>query len=283
MSKSLFFIWLSWGMVILPALCEAQVLPKENGKILELDGASIYYEEYGNGEPLLLLHGFGRTLEDWKPLIPEFARQYRVIAWDMRGHGRSSSGDTTEVFLHQRAASDLLALIQALDLEKVKAIGHSSGGILLLQAASQRPEAFEAIIPVSAQLQFSQQVRDFIRQNAKPEDFYEFNELEAQHGAAKGRLLARQFYHFSELQGDPATTFDQLRHISARSLIIHGDDDFVPVSEAWEMHLHLDNPHLWIVPNGGHLPHLGPQREADFTRIVLEFLDGSWTAIPPRE
>ena len=258
------------------SLVRAQTPVASKGKFVEVNGAKIYFEEYGQGEPLLLLHGFGRTLEDWKPLIPEFSKSYRVIAWDMRGHGRSTNPDTSKIFLHATAAKDLIALVKQLNLKNVKAIGHSSGGITLLNAAIKEPDLFEAIVPISAQVYYSVQVREFIKNNAKPEAYYEFNELEKQHGEIKGRLIARQFYHFHELVGDPSITIDQLATIKARSLIIHGDNDFVPVSQAWEIYKSIPNAHLWIVPNGWHMPHIGGANETDFIRKTLEFLKGDW-------
>ena len=269
----MFLIWVSFSQ---QSIVKAQEQVSAAGKFVTVNGAKIYYEEHGRGEPLVLLHGFGRTSADWKPFIGEYAKKYRVIAWDMRGHGRSGSTDTSKVFLHQAAAKDLLALLEKLDLKKVKAIGHSSGGIVILQAAILAPDRFEAIIPVSAQLNFSPQVRDFIKKNARPEDYYRFNELEPQHGKAKGQLIARQFYHFSELQGDPAITPAQLASIKARTLIVHGDNDFVPVAEAVEVHKHIPKAHLWVVPNGWHMPHVGGGKEADFIRKSLEFLGGEW-------
>jgi pimeloyl-ACP methyl ester carboxylesterase len=270
------FTLLCCAAILSIIVVQAQEAVGPNGKFITVNGAKIYYEEYGQGEPLILLHGFGRTLADWKPFITEFSKRFRVIAWDMRGHGRSTNPDTSKVFLHAIAANDLLALIEKLNLKEVKAIGHSSGGIIILYAAIKEPERFESIVPVSAQLHYSLQTREFIKMNAKPEAYYEFNELERQHGETKGRLIARQFYHFHELYGDPSLTPDQLATIKARSLIVHGDNDFVPVSQAWEMHKNIPNAYLWIVPNGWHRPHVGGQNEIDFNRRVLEFLNGEW-------
>jgi pimeloyl-ACP methyl ester carboxylesterase len=124
-------------------------------------------------------------------------------------------------------------------------------------------------------MNFSLQTREFIKNNAKPEAYYEFNELEQQHGKIKGRIIARQFYHFHELQGDPSITSNYLATIKARSLIVHGDNDFVPVAQAWEIYRSIPDAHLWIVPNGWHLPHVGGQEEI-FIRRTLEFLNGDW-------
>ena len=276
--KQVYFLIILSCVSFLP-LTRANAQEKVNpqGKFITINAAKIYYEEYGQGEPLILLHGFGRTLADWKSFIAEYSKHYHVIAWDMRGHGRSSNPDTGKVFLHLPATEDLLAFVAKLNLKKVKAIGHSSGAIIILNAAVLEPDRFEAIIPVSAQMHFSVQTREFIEQNAKPEAYYEFNELEQQHGKIKGRLIARQFYHFVDLYGDPAITPDQLATIKARTLVVHGDNDFVPVAQAFEIYKHIPKAHLWIVPNGWHMPHVGAQNEVDFTRKTLEFLNGKWS------
>jgi len=270
-------LFLCWLTTVPMATAYAQAPATPDGKFVAANGANFYYEESGQGEPLLLLHGFGRTAADWKPFIADYAKKYRVIAWDMRGHGRSTGADTGKVFLHLAAAKDLLAFMDKLDLKKVRAVGHSSGGIIILNAAILAPDRFEAIVPVSAQVNFSQPVRDFIKQNAKPEDYYQFNELEQQHGKTKGQLIARQFYHFHELEGDPAITAEQLAAIKARTLIVHGDNDFIPLAQPLEMHRNIPNARLWIVPNGWHMPHLGGANETDFSRRTLEFLSGEWS------
>lgn len=255
---------------------DAQEPVSPNGKFATVNGATIYYEEYGQGEPLILLHGFGRTASTWQSFIPEFSKYYRVIVWDMRGHGRSTNPDTSVVFRHAVAAQDLLALMDNLKLDKVKVIGHSSGGIVILHAATMQPERFDAIVPMSAQVYFSLQVREFIKTNIKPQGNYESQGFEQKHGKIKGTLLARQFYNFYKLQGDPSITPDKLATIEARTLIIHGDNDFVPVSQAWEMYQNIPNAHLYIVPNGRHLAQLSPSNGADFMRRTIEFLKGDW-------
>ncbi len=258
----------------------AQVPVAPNGKFIKVNGATIYYEEVGTGDPLILMHGFGGTSAVWKPFVAEYAKHYRVICWDMRGHGRSDNPDTSVIFLHAVAARDLLAIIESLQLKNVKLIGHSSGGIVALYAAIMKPDAIEAIIPVSAQLNYSDTVRSFIKHNAMPEAYYEFAGLEKSHGKQKGKLLARQFYHFRLLKGDPLITHEQLATIKARTLIIHGDNDFVPVSQALEMFQNIPHAHLSIIPNGGHMPHEGEENSKLFLRQSLEFLKGEWGKSP---
>jgi pimeloyl-ACP methyl ester carboxylesterase len=254
----------------------AQEPVSANGKFVTANGAKIYYEEYGQGEPLLLLHGFSGTASAWKPFVAEYAKKYRVIVWDMRGHGRSTNPDTTLAFLHATAAKDLLAMMDQLQLNNVKGIGHSSGGMTLLYAASMAPERFDAIIPVAAQVYYSVPVREWIVKNAQPDKWYGERGLEKTHGKEKGLRLARQFYNFHKLEGDPALTPDRLGKIKARTLIVHGDNDFVPVSQAWEMFQGIPNARLWISPNTGHAPQYGEENMADFIKRTLAFLSGDW-------
>ena len=76
------------------------------------------------------------------------------------------------------------------------------------------------------------------------------------------------------LYGDPSFTPDILAAITAKTLIIHGDNDVIaPVSNALEMYKSIPKANLWIVPNGGHLPHLNPSNHVDFIRRALEFMN----------
>ena len=85
----------------------AQEAVSARGHFADLNRARIYYEDHGSGEPLLLLHNFGSTASQWKTYIDDWAPRYRVIAWDMRGHGRSTNPSSSDVFLHAEAARDL--------------------------------------------------------------------------------------------------------------------------------------------------------------------------------
>lgn len=272
----LYFFSTSFVLVILVSTSFAQESPGANGKFATVNGAKIYYEEYGEGEPLFLLHGFFGNASVWKPFIAEYAKKYRVIVWDMRGHGRSTNPDTSIVFLHATAAKDLLALMDKLQVNKVKGIGHSSGGMTLLYAASIAPDRFEAIVPVAAQLYYSVAARAWVEKSAKPETTLTEWGVEKAHGKEKGTLLARQFYNFRKLYGDPALTPDQLVKIKARTLVIHGDNDFVPVSQAWEMFQGIPNARLWVSPNTEHAPHSEEENAPDFIKKTMAFLAGDW-------
>lgn len=260
-----FIVWYNSGY--------AQLSPKGVGRIMEINNANIYFEEYGQGEPLFLLHGFLGTADSWKDFIEAYSQNYRVIIWDMRGHGRSSDPNDETDFKHQQAARDLLELMEILKIDKAKAIGHSSGGITILYAATMSPDKFDAIIPVSAQSFYSEPVRDWIKSRIW-EKYFDHEELERLHGPEKAGLLKQQFFGFGTLTGDPLISKEELAKIRARTLIVHGDDDFIPVSHAWDIYQNIPGARIWISPNTGHLPHYGIENGLDFIRRTQDFLKG---------
>jgi len=255
----------------------AQEAVSGRGHFADLNRTRIYYEDYGSGEPLLLLHNFGSTASQWKTYIDDWAPRYRVIAWDMRGHGRSTNESSSDVFLHAEAARDLLALMDSLGIRRARAIGGSSGGMTLLYAATMAPERFEALVLVGAQIYYSEAVRKWMVTNGHWEKNPDaMKHLAERHGEARGLQVARQFWRFRTLYDDPAFTPDKLATVSARTLIVHGDNDFVPITQALEMHQSIPSARLWIVPNGGHLPYTAQENHVDFVRRVTEFLEGKW-------
>ena len=251
----------------------AQLPPKNVGRLIEVNDANIYVEEYGQGEPLFLLHGFLSTADNWKNFVEAYSQNYRVIIWDMRGHGRSSDPNSDNDFKHHQAARDLLTLMEVLKIDKAKAIGHSSGGITILYAATMAPEKFDAIIPVSAQSFYSEPVRDWIKSRIW-EKYFNHEELDKLHGPEKAKILKRQFFGFGTLAGDPWIPKEELVKIKARTLIVHGDDDFIPVSHAWDIYQNIPGARIWISPNTGHMPHYGKENGLDFIRRTLDFLKG---------
>jgi pimeloyl-ACP methyl ester carboxylesterase len=122
-----------------------------NGKFAMLKGLKIYYEESGNGMPLILLHSFGETCSQWESFIPELSKHYRVIAVDLPGQGRSDYMDTTNVYLHKRASEYIIGLIDYLKFDSVNIIGASSGSFITLYIATLRPKLVKNIIVIGGQ------------------------------------------------------------------------------------------------------------------------------------
>ncbi len=109
---------------------------------------NLYYEEYGQGEPLLLLHGLGSSTRDWQPQIEAFKQDFRVIAVDIRGHGKSSKPPAP--YSIQQFADDITGLMTALDIEAAHVIGWSMGGGIAFQMAVSNPERLRTLTIVNS-------------------------------------------------------------------------------------------------------------------------------------
>ena len=265
--------------VVLTSETKAQEAIAPNGHFVQVKDIKLYYEETGKGMPLLLLHGFGRTASDWRPYTAELSKNNRVIALDLPGHGRSDYMDTTDVYLHKRAAEYIIGALDALHIDSVNVLGHSSGGFITLYIATLRPELTKKIIVVGGQVYYSNTTRSVMTSLGEPgkNPIVKVDDLIKIHGKQKGTLVAWQFWNFRKLYGDPSFTPDVLSTIKARTLIIHGDNDpIAPATNAWEMYQNIPQAHLWIVPNGGHIPHIGPGNQDEFLRRVQEFLLSTW-------
>jgi len=217
-----------------------QVKVNPNGKFFNYNGTQIYYEDTGTGEPLLLLHNFFNTADSWKPYVEAYSKQFRTIAIDMMGHGRSDIYNKDDFdFRHGDYAKMIFALLDSLKLYKVNAIGASSGGTTLLHLNTMQPDRFKSVITVGGHIYYSKYARDWI---------------------AKTGMNNRKLS-----DGDPSFTPDKLNTIKAKWLVVNGDnDEIVPIQLALEMHQPIPNSRLWIVPNGGHLPHLNADFQSEF-------------------
>src|SRR4026208_2086547 len=124
---------------------------------IHVNGFDMYFEDRGAGEPLLLLRGGRGSVADWLPVFPEDPDGYRVIVPDLRGHGRSTN--PSGAFTFRQCAQDVLALLDSLGLERLKAIGPSMGPKTLLHAGPVQPARIDAMVIVSATPRFPDALR----------------------------------------------------------------------------------------------------------------------------
>jgi pimeloyl-ACP methyl ester carboxylesterase len=245
--------------------------------IADINGCELAYDVRGDGDPLLLLHGGMGAGADWRYVFPDDPAGFRVIAPDMRGHGRSTNPSGAYTF--RQAARDSLALLDRLGIEKVKAIGLSGGGITLLHMATMQPARIESMVVVSAPPYFPTQARAI--QAKFSEEMLSESERRAMrqrhvHGEDQIRMLFAQANGFATDYEDVSFTPPLLSTITADTLIVFGDRDFLyPVSIAFELHAAIPRSYLWVVPNGGHGPIFGPHAPA-FVSTATAFLRGDW-------
>jgi pimeloyl-ACP methyl ester carboxylesterase len=245
--------------------------------VLRVNGIDLHWDETGEGEPLLFLHGGMGRGRDWTHIFAEPPAGFRIIAPDLRGHGGTLN--PSGHFTFRQCADDVLALVRHLGVRPAKAIGVSGGGIVLLHMATIEPAAIASMIVVSAPPYFPAEARAIMRQ------FSEAALGEAElirlrtihpHGEAQLRQLIEMVRGFAATYDDVSFTPPHLATITADTLIVFGDRDFLyPVSLALELYRAIPKAWLYVVPNGPHGPVFGAHA-APFAVVALPFLRGAW-------
>ena len=113
---------------------------------LTRNGVRLYYEDHGQGLPILLTHGFGAATGMWQPQIDAFQDTYRLIPWDIRGHGETDSPDDQTLYSQDHTVEDMRALLDSLGIEQAVIAGHSLGGFVSLAFHVAYPERVRALI-----------------------------------------------------------------------------------------------------------------------------------------
>ena len=243
------------------------------GHTVPIDDIKMYYEEHGDGKPLVLLHGFGGCAKNWHPFAAELSARHRLIIVDLRGHGHSTNPEGT--FTHRQAARDVFLLLDKLGIGHFSAMGMSSGGMTLLHMATSRPERIDSIVLISATSHFPDQARAIMRRaslGTMPRPVQEMYRACAERGDEQIRQLIAQFNALHDDHDDMSFTAQRLSTIAARTLVVHGDRDrFFPVEVPVGIYRSIPNAALWIVPGGDHVPIY--DSTVPFTSTALRFLD----------
>ena len=245
--------------------------------VIEVNGIELYWEEIGEGEPMLWLHGGMGCGADWRYIFKEPPAGYRLIAPDLRGHGASTNPSGS--FTFRQCASDVRALLRHLNLPRVKAIGLSGGGITALHMATAEPSCIESMVLVSAPPYFPAEARSIQRHFSESMvGDAEMERMRKRHprGEPQIQQLVAIARGFADSYEDVNFTPPYLSTITADTLIVFGDrDPLYPVSLAFDLCAAIPRSYLWVVPNGGHVPVF---REAapQFVETALSFLRGGW-------
>lgn len=244
----------------------------------EVNGIKMYYEIYGQGKPLVLIHGGGSTIQsNFGKVIPLFAKNRKVIAVELQAHGRTSDRNADLTF--EQDADDIATLLKNLSIDKADFFGFSNGGTTTLQIAIRHPEIVDKIVLGSA----------LAKRNGVPEWFWDFmkqakleNMPEQLKTAYKqvapdtsGLQLmhdrdAKRMVNFKDIPDE------QIKSIKAPTLIIIADKDVITPEHAIELHRQIANSELAIIP-GGHGEYIGEittlkpdTKESEFVVPMIE-------------
>lgn len=226
----------------------------KKGRFIDLGDAKVYSEEYGEGEPLLLLHGNNGSIADFYLQIPFFAKHFKVIAIDTRGQGRSTDL-STQAYSYDGFAEDLYKITTKLGLKKVNIIGWSDGGNTALSFNLLHPERVSKIVTIGANLNPSG-VKDSLIATFKKQ--LEVDELPQNH-----RLIKLMLAH-------PNIEASQLKAIQNPVLVIAGSDDVIKPAHTKLIASQISGAKLEIIPNSTHyVPFEQPHQ---LNQTILNFL-----------
>ena len=204
-----------------------RIKPYDSG-YAPVNGIKVYYEVYGKGTPVVLLHGAFYTIDmNWGQLIPELSKTRKVIALEMQGHGHTPYSDRKLSIT--TLASDVEAVMDYLKIDSADVVGYSMGGSVAYQFAVQYPKRLRKLIIISSTYKtdgWLPEVNGAFK-NLKPE-FFDNTPLQAAYDAVapdktKWRMFLAQMFAFAQ---EPFNVGDSnISKITAPVLIISGDND----------------------------------------------------------
>ncbi len=235
----------------------------------EVNGVSIYYETYGSGAPVLVLHGAGAFLETMHYFITALAPTHTVIAVDSRGQGRST--DSADPITYAAMGDDMIKLMDSLHIARADVVGWSDGGIIGLDMAMKHPDRVRRLVAIGANYDvngldprvFTSGFLEQEAQDVKP--FYDAVAPDPKHFPT----LMQKIEHMLKTQ--PHYTLAELGRIRARTLIVAGEHDMILRKHTDAMAHAIPGAKEIIVPGASHA---GPLEQPDtYNRIVLDRLN----------
>ena len=243
------------------------------------DGVRLYYEDHGRGPAVLLTHGYTATLRMWDPQVEELANNYRLIGWDMRGHGESDSPADPSAYSHDATVADMAAVLDACGVQRAVVGGLSLGGFMSLVFYLAFPERVDALMLFDTGPGYKKEPAR-AEWNRLAEDYAQRFETHglaalgsgrevkiARHHSALGLALAAR----GMLAQRDARVIEALTSIAVPTLLIAGSEDKPFLASIDYMAAKIPRATKIIIDGAGHAPNL--ERPEAFNQAVTTFLE----------
>ncbi len=244
------------------------------------DGVNIYYEDNGSGPAVLLSHGYSATTRMWAGQVEALKGHYRVITWDMRGHGQSDSPDDPKAYSEQATVDDMAAILKHLGIDKAVIGGLSLGGYMSLAFNVAHPDMVRALMLFDTGPGYKNPVgREGWNETArKRAEVFESKGLDALGSSAEVRVAqhrsAQGLAHAARgmLAQFDSRVIESLLDINVPTLVLVGDKDTPFLGGTDYMANKIPNSTRVVIENAGHASNID-QPEA-FNAAVKSFLAG---------
>ncbi len=254
---------------------------------INLNNINIYYELHGEGAPLVMIHGLGSSTRDWEYQIDFFKKQFKILVFDLRGHGKTDKPETP--YTVDLFASDAAALIQHIFPQGANVVGHSLGGMVAFQLTLDHPELVNTLtILNSAPAVIFPTIKSQLYFHLRSFDVRFFGMKHISTQLAKmlfpypDQANLRQTFIERWCENDPKaylnslkafrgwTVMHRLPSLTCPTLIITADRDYTPVTFKEFYTRMIPNAELVVIKNSGHISNVD-QPEA-FNNTLMNFL-----------
>ena len=247
---------------------------------VERDGIRIFYEAAGEGPPVLLSHGYSATSRMWRGQVEALAPRYRIITWDMRGHGQSDSPDDPALYSEAATVGDMAAILDALGIDTAVIGGLSLGGYMSLAFHLAHPGRVRALMLFDTGPGYRNPAgREAWNRTAEARAVaFETRGLDAlgsgaevriaQHRSAKGLALAAR----GMLAQFDSRVIESLEGIRVPTLVLVGEKDEPFLGATDYMAAKIPGAQKVVIPGAGHAANI--DNPAAFNAAVEAFLAG---------
>ncbi len=226
------------------------------GQFVQVNGIMMYYETYGTGMPMVLIHGNGGNIASMANQIEYFKSKFKIIVADSRAQGRSEDGKGR--LTYEQITDDWASLLESLQIDSAFFIGWSDGGIVSLLMAIRHPEKVKMMAVMGANLQpDSSAVYPWAVKWVKETAIF-MDSMIAKKDTAYNYALGKKL--FDLLGNQPHISLAQVRTIQAPTLVLAGDKDVIKEEHSLQIYQNLQKAWLCIFPGGTHMmPETDPQ------------------------
>ncbi len=235
---------------------------------VQVRGVRTWYEERGEGEPLVLFHGGMGDAGDFAANIDALAARFHILVPERRGHGHTA--DVDGPITYELMAQDMIAFLEGVVGEPAHLVGHSDGANVALLVARHRPDLARRLVSISGNFHHDGLIPGVIDADEAAEfavtAYSQVSPDGREHLPVVAGKLARMWAH------EPTLTSEDLRGITAPTLVMAGDDDAVTLEHTIALYRGLPNSELAIVPGTSHL--LIMEKPALCNTIIVDFLTG---------
>ncbi len=218
---------------------------KNAGKYYNIRGFKMYCELYGEGEPLLMIHGNGGSISTFKDIIPILSRKYKVIVADSRSQGKSY--DAKDSLSFEMMADDYSALLDQLHIDSAYVVGWSDGGINAILLAERHPGKVKKFVASGPNLWPDSTAIEPAEWRSDKKRYDNLKDI------AKKTEAQKEEWKYLLLDCDqPHISVASLQTIKCPALIVGGDHDMVRQQHLKLIYSNIPKANLWIVPHSGH-------------------------------